>query len=153
MGLPQWLRGSKIHLQFRRHNGFHPWAGKIPWRRAWPPLRDSCLENPVDRGAWRAAVPGVAKRHSWRLTRTHTILTHTQSKIFKWRILGTTWRSTNFHSFIILFRHRLCSCPHFVPWVYNDGITAGSSPGSDLHVPPNVGIKPPPCISSPTLTS
>ena len=117
MGLPPWLRGSKIHLQFRRHNGFHPWAGKIPWRRAWPPLRDSCLENPVDRGAAWAAVPGVAQRHSWRLTRTHTILTHTQSKIFKWRISGTTWRLTSFHSFIVLFRHKPCSCPHFVPWV------------------------------------
>ena len=25
------------------------------------PLQDSCLENPVDRGAWRAAVHGVAQ--------------------------------------------------------------------------------------------
>ena len=25
------------------------------------PLQCSCLENPLDRGAWRAAVPGVAK--------------------------------------------------------------------------------------------
>ena len=36
---------------------------KIPSRRKWPPLQDSCLENPVDRGAWRATVHGVAK--SW----------------------------------------------------------------------------------------
>ena len=28
------------------------------------PLRYSCLENCVDRGAWRAIVPGVAKSHS-----------------------------------------------------------------------------------------
>ena len=26
--------------------GFHPWVGKIPWRRAWNPLQYSCLENP-----------------------------------------------------------------------------------------------------------
>ena len=25
------------------------------------PLRDSCLEKPMDRGAWRATVYGVAK--------------------------------------------------------------------------------------------
>ena len=25
------------------------------------PLQDSCLEHPMDRGAWRAAVHGVAK--------------------------------------------------------------------------------------------
>ena len=25
------------------------------------PLQYSCLENPMDRGAWKAAVPGVAE--------------------------------------------------------------------------------------------
>ena len=31
------------------------------------PLHYSCLENPMDRGAWQAAVHGVAKRvvHDW----------------------------------------------------------------------------------------
>ena len=29
------------------------------------PLRYSCLENFMDRGAWRATVLGVAKRHDW----------------------------------------------------------------------------------------
>ena len=31
------------------------------WRRKWPPAQYSCLENPMDRGAWRATVHGVAK--------------------------------------------------------------------------------------------
>ena len=31
------------------------------WRRNGNPLRYSCLENPVDRGAWWAAVHGVAQ--------------------------------------------------------------------------------------------
>ena len=35
--------------------GFSPWVGKIPWRR------NSCLENPMDRGAWQARVHGVAR--------------------------------------------------------------------------------------------
>ena len=29
------------------------------WRRKWQPLQCSCLENPEDRGAWRATVQQV----------------------------------------------------------------------------------------------
>ena len=29
-----------------------PGSGRIAWRRAWQPLQCSCLENPVNRGAW-----------------------------------------------------------------------------------------------------
>ena len=32
-----------------------------PRKRAWPPLLYSCLENPMDRGAWWATVHGVAQ--------------------------------------------------------------------------------------------
>ena len=32
MGLPWWLRRERMCLQCRRR-GFHPWVGKIPWRR------------------------------------------------------------------------------------------------------------------------
>ena len=35
-GLPRWLSGKRICLP-RRRCGFDPWAGKIPWRRAWQP--------------------------------------------------------------------------------------------------------------------
>jgi len=41
--------------------GFDPWFGNIPWRRNDNPLQYSCLENPMDRGAWRATVHGAAK--------------------------------------------------------------------------------------------
>ena len=30
------------------------------------PLQYSCLESPMDRGAWRATVHGVANGHDWR---------------------------------------------------------------------------------------
>ena len=40
---------------------FDPWVGKIPWRRAGNPLQYSCLEKPVDSGAWRATVHRVAQ--------------------------------------------------------------------------------------------
>ena len=36
LGLPWWLRPSRIRLQCRGP-GFDPWVGKIPWRRAWQP--------------------------------------------------------------------------------------------------------------------
>ena len=36
--------------------GFDPWVRKIPWKRACNPLQYSCLENPMDRRAWQAAV-------------------------------------------------------------------------------------------------
>ena len=43
-------------VQFRRP-GFNLWVGKISWRREWQPLQYSCLENPMDRGAWQGYKP------------------------------------------------------------------------------------------------
>ena len=43
-----------------RH-GFDPWVEKIPWGGHGNPLQCSCLENPMDRGAWQASVRGVAE--------------------------------------------------------------------------------------------
>ena len=64
LGLSWWLRQSRICLQCRRP-GFHPWIGKVPWRRGHP-LQYSCLENSMDRGAWGAAAPGSQKvGHDW----------------------------------------------------------------------------------------
>ena len=59
---PYWLSGKEPACQCRRHkrDRFDPWIGKIPWRRAWQPLQYSCLENPTDRGAWRARVHGIS---------------------------------------------------------------------------------------------
>ena len=64
-GLPRWLSGKESVCQCnrcRRHE-FNYWVGKTPWQRKWQPLQYSCLENPMDRGAWRATVHGIAK--SW----------------------------------------------------------------------------------------
>ena len=38
-----------------------PGLGRSPGVGNGIPLQDSCLENPMDRGAWQATVPGVAK--------------------------------------------------------------------------------------------
>ena len=41
--------------------GSIPELGRSPGEGNGSPLQDSCLENPTDRGAWRAAVHGVAR--------------------------------------------------------------------------------------------
>ena len=42
--------------------GLIPGLGRSPRERNGNPLQYSCLENPMDRGAWRATVQGGHKR-------------------------------------------------------------------------------------------
>ena len=52
--------------------GSVPELGRSPPERQCNPLQYSCLENPMDRGAWRATVHGVTK--SWtQLKRMSTV--------------------------------------------------------------------------------
>ena len=44
-----------------RDTGLIPGLGRSPGGGYGDPVRYSCLENPMDRGAWRAIVPGVEK--------------------------------------------------------------------------------------------
>ena len=44
-----------------RDTGWIPGSGKSPGGGHGNPLQYSCLENPVDRGAWQATVHGVVK--------------------------------------------------------------------------------------------
>ena len=44
-----------------RRPGFHPGLGSSPGGGHGNPLRYSCLENPMNRGAGRATVYGVTK--------------------------------------------------------------------------------------------
>ena len=58
--------------QCKRH-GFSPWVGKIPGAEHGNPLQCSCLENPMDRGAWQATVHGVAQsQKQLKRLSTHT---------------------------------------------------------------------------------
>ena len=41
--------------------GLIPGSGRCSGEGHGNPLQYSCLENPVDRGAWQATVPGVAE--------------------------------------------------------------------------------------------
>ena len=51
-----------------------PGSGRSPGGEKGNPLRYSCLENPMDRGAWRATVHGGAKSQTWLSTHTHTLV-------------------------------------------------------------------------------
>ena len=51
--------------------GSIPGLGRSPGGGHGNPLQDSCLENPMDRGAWQATVPGVAKSRTKLSSSTH----------------------------------------------------------------------------------
>ena len=66
------------------------------------PFQYSCLENPMGGGAWKAAVPGVAKSRTRLSDFTFTFHFHalekemaTHSSVLAWRIPGTggAWRA------------------------------------------------------------
>ena len=44
-----------------RDTGLNSGLGRSPGEGHGNPLQYSCLENPMDRGAWQATVHGVAK--------------------------------------------------------------------------------------------
>ena len=60
VGFPGGSVVKKSSYQYQRCQ-FNSWIGKSPWRRKWQPIQYSCLESPMDRGAWRATVQGVAE--------------------------------------------------------------------------------------------
>ena len=53
------------------------WQGNVSaFKYAGNPLQYSCLENPMDRGAWWATVHGVAKNWTWLSDLTHFSLSY-----------------------------------------------------------------------------
>ena len=69
MGFPGGLDGEESTCSAGKP-GSIPGSGRIPGEGNGNPLQYVCLENPMDRGAWRATVHGVAK--SWtRLSNFH----------------------------------------------------------------------------------
>ena len=90
---PYLLQNLNIHLLL--------WHIAFCWFYTWvgegngTPLQHSCLEDPVDRGAWWAAVHGVAK--SWTRLSDFTFTFHfhaletemaTHSSVLAWRLPG-----------------------------------------------------------------
>ena len=63
VGLPWWLSGkeSACNTGAAGDADSIPGSGRSPGEGNGNPLQYSCLENPKDRGAWRAIVHGVAE--------------------------------------------------------------------------------------------
>jgi len=71
--LPGGISGKESACQARDTSSI-PGSGRPPGERNGNPLQYSCLENPMDRGAWRATVHRVAKsqtRLKWLSTHAH----------------------------------------------------------------------------------
>jgi len=92
------------HFPSPSHGSYHPifclyefhYSRYFLQRRRWHPLQYSCLENPMDRPAWWAAVHGITK--SWTQLSDFTFTFHfhalekemaTHSSVLAWRIPGT----------------------------------------------------------------
>ena len=83
-----------IHVHVFNENVFSSFWSIYPREGNGTPLQYSCLENPVDRGAWKAAVHGFAKsqiRLSDFTFHFHALEKEmaTHSGVLNWRIPGT----------------------------------------------------------------
>ena len=92
-GLLSLSESQSCHLQIKDVNSDHLRASLGEGNGT--PLQYSCLESPMDRGAWWAAVHGVAK--SWIRLSDFTFTFHfhvlekemaTHSSVLAWRIPG-----------------------------------------------------------------
>ena len=86
---------SKASIYNAGDLGSIPGSGKFPGEGNGNPLQYSCLENPMDGGAWKAAVHGVYM--SWSRLSDFTFTFHfpalekemaTHSSVLAWRIPG-----------------------------------------------------------------
>ena len=109
MGFPC---GSEVKASARNAGdlGSIPGPGRSPGEGNGNPLQDSCLENPMDRGAWWATVHGVAKSRTRSPPSVPTvfILLALPAPCFL-----LTLRS----SWLFLFRH---SCLSYISWFSNE---------------------------------
>ena len=95
----QLLENFKLYMTFVAYNVFllnNPDIVFDDREGDGTPLQYSCLENPIDGGAWWAAVHGVVKSRTWLSNFPFTYHFHalekelaTHSSVLAWRIPGT----------------------------------------------------------------
>ena len=64
IGISRWLSAKESACQFRRH-GFHPWVGKIPWRRKWQFISVFLPGKLHGQRGLVGTVHGVARNQTW----------------------------------------------------------------------------------------
>ena len=91
LGLPWWLssKESACSAEAAGAVGLIPGLGRSPEGGRGNSLQNSCLENPMDREAWRATVHRVAKS---RIRVKQLMHTHMYSKCLS-RNSGNNWQT------------------------------------------------------------
>ena len=78
------LKNPPANIEDTRDLGSVPGLGRYPGVGNGSPLQYSCLENPLDRGAWLTTLHGVTK--SW--ARLKQLSTHTLApECFTWEVI------------------------------------------------------------------
>ena len=89
-GLPQWLsvKESTCNAGAAGDAGSIPGSGRSSGRGHSNPLHYCCLENPMDRGAWRAAVH--------RVTKSLKVTNNNWCNLEEWKVsVKNTWNGKN----------------------------------------------------------
>ena len=78
-----------------RHEDLIPGSGRAPEEGNGTPLQYSCLEDAMDRGAWRDTVPGAAQSDTTGQPSVHTVGPTASPD---WKLLSSSmWPHPNFH--------------------------------------------------------
>ena len=72
------VKNPPVNAEGVRDTGSIPGLGRPPGGGHGHPLQSSFLENPMDRGAWRAMVHGAAKSDVTEASERTHVHTHTQ---------------------------------------------------------------------------
>ena len=108
--------------------GSIPGLGRSPGGGNGNPLRYSCLENPVDRGAWQATVYGGARvRHDWAqrswlsmCQNFFTFLWHRSVHSIVCVFVGVYIFCVGIYVYIYMLSIHLLNTCVFLPFVYYD---------------------------------
>ena len=124
---------QEMHL----HESLIPGWGGFPGGGHGNPLQCSCLENPMDRGAWWATVHGVT--NSWTRLSTHAPSNHNRSPIRSYLQGPPSERSR--------FLSSLSQTPKKAPWMVSHTQcdtqgTAGENPAGTLLPPGTLPWRP-----------
>ena len=132
IGLPWWLNGkeSACNAGDKRDTGLIPGWGRCPGQGNGNPLQYSCLENPMDGGAWQAVVPGVARVGHDLATKPPPLLCrhYTLIKLSLWNNSSRPNKHFNFFFFLTQFEaFRILVLQRFLD-------TASKVPGNFLQI-------------------
>ena len=75
-----------------RESGSKAGSERSPGKKKWQSIHFSCLENPMNRGAWWVTVHGVTESWTWLSNWTHTQCSLNQN-LWEWNLAPARWLS------------------------------------------------------------